>query len=296
MLTAKPVFANIAFFRIADFDGRPVAVQAHLKEGLEDRVRAAIAELPAAERIVLDAADGIALVILGEPARALDIAQSLRTGTGNERLQVGVNHGPVAITARDAGAMVFGDGLGGAAAAAGFATDGRLLVTVPFAKMLEATRPDRAYELVPAGEFTDARVRLHAFYTPEPQRLLARRNRFAAYALAGMLGILLLGIVARQVNVRYFPPRPAIVEFIVKPHGYVVVDGIAHGRAPPLRDLELSPGRHHVQVRNGGYPPLDFRVNLEPGERMTVTHSFAGEREMAKPGGFWRDLRRNLGF
>jgi len=37
-------------------------------------------------------------------------------------------------------------------------------------------------------------------------------------------------------------------------------------------------------------------VNLEPGERMTITHTFAGERATGKPGGLWRDLRRNLGF
>jgi hypothetical protein len=29
---------------------------------------------------------------------------------------------------------------------------------------------------------------------------------------------------------------------------------------------------------------------------MTVTHTFAGERPAAKPGGLWRDLRRKFGF
>ena len=49
-------------------------------------------------------------------------------------------------------------------------------------------------------------------------------------------------------------------------------------------------------MRSKGHPPLDIKVNLEPGERMTITHSFAGERPAPKPGGFWRDLRRSLGF
>ncbi len=296
MRTAAPVFANVAFLRITGFDERPVVEQASLKERLEARVRAALAGMPAADRIVLDAADGIAMVLFGEPAKALDLLQSLRAAPGEEPLKAGLNHGPIAVTARDAGAKVFGDGITAAAAAAGFAAAGKLLVTAPFARMLEATRPDRAAELAPAGEFTDARVRLHAFYTPDPQRLAARRNRLAAYALAGILAIVSLGLAGRSVNRYFFPPRPAVVEFDVKPGGDVVIDGISHGRAERLKEVELAPGRHHVQVRRKGHPPLDLKVSLEPGERMTVTHAFTGSPPPPKPSGFWRDLGRSLGL
>ena len=296
MRTPSPVFANVAFLRIPGFDGRPVVEQASLKERLEARVREAIAGTPAAERIVLDADDGLALVLFGEPARALDLAQSLRAAPGEEPLKVGVNHGPIAVTARDAGAMVFGDGLTAAATAARFAPGERILLTAPFAKMLEATRPDRAAELAPAGEFTDARVRLHAFYTPEPQRLVERRNRLTAYALAGVLGILLFGVAGREVNRRFFPPRPAVVEFDVKPRGEVLIDGMHYGLAPPIREVELAPGRHSILVRSKGHPSLNLSVSLEPGERMTVNHTFVGTRPATKPGSFWRDLRRSLGF
>ncbi|PWB62867.1 MAG: hypothetical protein C3F16_05985 [Betaproteobacteria bacterium] len=294
MPTAAPVFANVAFLRIPRFDDRAVVDQASLKERLERRVREAIAGMPAAERIVLDAADGVALVLFGEPARALDLAQALREAPGEESLKVGVNHGPIAVTARDAGAMVFGDGITAAAAAAGFAAAGTTLVTVPFARMLEATRPDRAAELAPAGEFTDARVRLHAFYTPDPQRLVARRNRLAAYALVGILAIVSLGMAGRSVNRYFFPPRPAVIEFDVKPGGDVVIDGLSYGRVPKMREVELAPGRHHVKVLSKGYPPLEIKVNLEPGERMTVSHAFTGSPPAQKPSGFWRDLRRSL--
>lgn len=295
-MPAAPVFANVAFLRIARFDQRPVVEQAAGKERLEQRVRGAIAGMPAAERIVLDATDGMALVLFGEAAAALDMAQSLRAGTEGEALQVGLNHGPIAVTARGSGAMVFGDGLSSAAAAAGFAGPERLLVTAPFAKMLEATRPDRAALLAPAGEFTDARVRLHSFYTPDPQRLVARRNRLSAYALAGILAILLLGIAGREVNHRFFPPRPATIEFDVRPRGDVVIDGILSGHIPALREIELPPGRHEILVRNGKFPPLELKVNLEPGERMTISHAFPGERPASKPAELWRDLRRRFGF
>jgi hypothetical protein len=292
----SPVFANIAFLRIARFDERPVVEQAGLKGRLEARVRDALAGMPAADRIVLDAADGVAVVLFGEPVRALDLAQSLRAAPGEEPLKVGVNHGPIAVTARDAGGVVFGDGITAAAAASGFATAGKTLVTVPFARMLEATRPDRAAELAPAGEFTDARVRLHAFYTPDPQRLVARRKHLAVHALVGIFAIVSLGLAGRSVIRYLLPPRPAVVEFDVRPRGEVVIDGLSYGTTPPLREVEVSSGRHHVLVRSGRNPPVDVRVNLEPGERMTITHSFAGERPPQKPAGFWRDLRRSLGF
>lgn len=296
MRTGTPVFANIAYLRFGRFDERPVAEQAGLKAKLEARLRVALAKLPAADRIVLDAADGVALVLFGEPARALEVAQSLAAAAGEEPLKMGLNHGPIAVTARDAGAMVFGDGITLAAAAAGFAPPGRLFATVPFAKMLEATRPDRAAELAPAGEFTDARVRLHSFYTPDPKRLVARRNRLSAYGLAGILIILLLGIAGRDARDRYFPPRPAVVEFEVTPRGDVIVDGLRHGRTPPLTHVELPPGRHVIQVRANGKPPLTMSVNLEPGERMKVTHSFAGERREDKPGDAIRNFFRRFGF
>jgi len=295
MRTASPVFANVAFLRIAGFDGLPVVEQASHKERLEARVRETIAGMPAADRIVLDAEDGLAVVLFGEPLRALDLAQSLRAAPGEEPLKVGVNHGPIAVTARDAGGVVFGDGIAAAAAASGFAAAGRTLVTVPFARMLEATRPDRAAELAPAGEFTDARVRLHAFYTPDPQRLVARRYRLAAHALVGILAIVSLGLAGRSVLRYLLPPRPAVVEFDVRPRGDVVIDGLSYGPTPPLREVEIPAGRHHVLVRSGRNPPVDVRVNLEPGERMTVTHSFAGERPAPRPGGFWRELGRDAG-
>jgi hypothetical protein len=291
-----PVFANIAFLRIPHFDARPIVEQAALKERLEARVRKAIAAVKLDERVVLDAADGIALVLFVDATRALDIARALSATPGEETLQVGLNHGPIAVTGHETAALVFGDGIAAAAAAARFAAPGHLLVSAPFATMLEATRPDRAAELAPAGEYTDARVRLHAFFTLEPQRLVLRRNQFTAYALAGILGILLLGVAGREVNRRFFPPRPAVVAFDVKPRGEVLVDGLSYGRSPPLTDVELPRGKHRIQVRNGNQPPLDITVFLEPGEHLTIAHNFAGERTPPKVEGFWRNLRRRMGL
>jgi hypothetical protein len=162
--------------------------------------------------------------------------------------------------------------------------------------MLEATRPARAAELAPAGEFTDARVRLHAFYTPDPHRLVVRRNRLFTYALTGILLILLLGFAARSVIDHYYPPRPALVEFDVKPRGEIVIDGVLRGKVPPLRVVEVEAGRHRILVRNGKAPPLLLNVDLQAGERMAVSHTFGEPPAPPKPGGFWRNLRRQFGF
>src|SRR5438093_2881962 len=172
---AHPVYANVAFLRIPELESRTVSEQAALKDRLEGRARRALGRVPTADRVVLDAEEGLAVVLFGDPARALDIAQALHAA-GPDPVQAGLNHGPLALTSRGADARVFGDGLTAAAAAARFAPPERLLVTQDFRRALEATAPERAAALAPAGEFTDTRVRLHSFYTPDPALASARRR------------------------------------------------------------------------------------------------------------------------
>jgi hypothetical protein len=297
--SAPPTHAHVAFLRIPGFDGRGVSEQASLKDRLEGRVRAALSGIPEAERIVLDADDGVALVLFGPPARALRIAQSLR---GEEAfLQVGLNHGPLAVTDQGPGARVFGDGLASAAAAARFATPERILVTQDFLRALEIASPELAPDLVGAGEFTDTRVRQHLLYTPDPRRRVQRRRRYALQLFGGALAILFLGVAAREVQHRFFPPVPAVVTLAIKPRGDIYVDGVSRGRSPPLTRLELGAGHHVITVRASGFPPLEITLNLKPGEETTIAHTFAAPRRAEPqapkeaPNSFWRDLKRKFG-
>jgi hypothetical protein len=293
--TAPPIQAHVAFLRIPAFDGRSVAEQASLKDRLEGRVRAAIGAVPSADRLVLDADDGVALVLFGDAPRALRIAQSLR---GEEAfLQVGLNHGPIALTGHSGGEAVFGDGLAAAAAAARFATPERILVTQEFRRELAEASPEIAEDLVSAGEFTDARLRKHLLFTPDPTRGATRRRRYVTRLGGGVLAILLLGVVAREARVWVFPARPAVIRLAVKPRGEVFVDGVARGRTPPLDRIEVDAGRHVVTVRNAGYPPLQLTLNLESGQETTITHVFVPRRaaEPREQPGFWRDLKRRFG-
>ena len=296
---ANPVFANVAVLRIPGFDSRGVGEQAAAKEQIENAARAALQGVAAGDRVVLDTDDGLAVVIFGDPARALRLAQAM-TGEGTDgAVQAGVNHGPLALTSRGGDGRVFGDGLAAASAAARFAQPGKVLVTREFAQMLGRRNPERAAELTSAGDFTDTRVRQHTFYTPDPRRGAMHRRRMILYGLGGVAGILLLGWAGREARVRLTPPPPAVLSFQVKPRGELIVDGMVRGRLPALTQLELAPGKHVLRIQNAPAPAYEVMLDLKPGERRTITHTFVMPRpkppppEPPKPD-FWRDLKKKL--
>jgi hypothetical protein len=296
MPIAKPVFANVAFLRIPDFDARPVGEQAALKDALERRVRESIASLDPGERVVLDAEDGLALVLFGEPGKALQTARALQESR-EVPLQVGLNHGPLALSDQGSGERVFGDGLTSAAAAARFAQPERLLVTQDFAKALERRDPALAMELANAGDFTDTRVRQRSFYTPQAKLASEYRRRMLAVGVLGTVAILSLGWGAREAAKRLFPPPPAIVKLNVKPRGEVYVDGNFSGRIPPLRELSLPAGVHAIEIRNPGFTPYQATLEVRSGEQASITHTFnrpPPARERPQPG-FWESLRKRFG-
>jgi hypothetical protein len=294
---ANPVFANVAVLRIPDFNARGVSDQAALKELLERAAREALQGIAAAERVVLDADDGLAVVMFGDHARALRFAQAFGKEAYGLAVQAGVNYGPLALTSRGNDPRVFGDGLTSAFAAARFAAPGQVLVTREFAQMLGRRNPERAAELASAGDFTDTRVRQHTFYTPDPKRGAIHRRRLWMYGIAGVAAILLLGVGAREARIRLTPPAPAMLMFQVKPRGDVIVDGMLRGRAPALTQLELPPGKHMLRLQNGTQAHEEL-LDLKPGEVRTVTHTFVAPRKPAPKEeprtDFWRDLKKKF--
>ena len=72
---ATSIVASVVFLRIQDFARRPASEQARLRAQLEAVVAVTSAELDAETRIVLEASDGAAVVLLRDPVGALRLAQ-----------------------------------------------------------------------------------------------------------------------------------------------------------------------------------------------------------------------------
>lgn len=288
---APPVHASVAFLRIPGFDSLPVSEQASRKERLVQGARGALAHVPTGERLVLDAPDGLAVVLFGDVPRALDAAAALHGAAAP--LQSGLNHGPLALAAAASDARVIGDGIEEAASAARFAAPGQLFATEAFARALQAVAPDRGVELVRAGEFTDTNVRVHTFFAPDPQRRAARLRRLAIFAAGGSILILLLGVVGRDLYQPLLRVRPAMVTLDVKPRGEVFVDDNPVGRIPPLTRIEVPPGRHKLTIRNPGSRPYEVNFEVAAGQRITFAHTFVAQPPPKAD--FWRDMRKRFG-
>src|SRR5689334_11070351 len=112
--------ASVVFLKILEFARRPAQEQARLRAQLEAVVAVITADLAPAGWIALDAADGVAVAVLGDPEGALRLAQrSLHAAAAGLPLCVGVNHGAVQMTSGSRGVDgMNGDGVAVAASVA----------------------------------------------------------------------------------------------------------------------------------------------------------------------------------
>ena len=173
-----PALASVIVLKIHEFTRRPVADQVRLKSQLEALVALAIRPVPAAGRIVLEMADGAAVVVLGGGQAALEVAERSQAAAADLPLCIGVNHGPV-MSASDPlrGPGLVGDGLAAGMTLANAATPGHFLASRSFHDTLEADASGRADELKLAGVFTDPQVRTHELFTLDRKAASARRHR-----------------------------------------------------------------------------------------------------------------------
>ena len=272
-----PSLASVIFARITEFVRRPVAEQARLRAQLEAAMAVSLDEFPARSRIVLDAPDGIAVVVLDDPAGALDIAQRciLVTAAGVP-VAIAINHGAVRPAPDDEGMQrLTGDAIGTAAAIAHFAGAGRLIVSRAFRDALAASAPHRAVSLLPAGVFTDANVRTHEVLSPDPDVPRRRRMVLATVGAIAMIAFAAAAVVFREdIQEQVYTGKPGVLAFDVYPDGDVFVDGVPRGKSPPLAQLRLEPGRHMVEVRKKGFPAYRYEVELRPGRVISIEMAF----------------------
>lgn len=190
--------ASVVFLKIQEFARRPVSEQARLRAQLEAVVAVTAAELDPASRVVLEAGDGAAIVVLSDPHGALRLAQrALSACAAGLPLAAGLNHGAVQLTGRKDGAGLIGDGIAVAAAAAEFASPARLLASRAFRDALAEAAPGVEASLVKAGTFTDPGLRAHELYRPDPEAAQRRAGRYALAGAAVAIALVAGGLAAR---------------------------------------------------------------------------------------------------
>jgi hypothetical protein len=187
--------ASVVFLKIHDFARRPVSEQARLRAQLEAVLAVTVAQLAPRSRIVLDAPDGAAVVVLGDARGALRVAeQALAAGAAGLPLCAGLNHGAVRLARNGNGEEMSGDGIAVAASLAGFAAPAGLRTSRAFRDALADAVPGLEASLAPAGSARDASLRSHELYQPDPGARGRRRRRYAMASLAAVLALVAAGL------------------------------------------------------------------------------------------------------
>ena len=68
--------------------------------------------------------------------------------------------------------------------------------------------------------------------------------------------------------------RNGKLEFSIEPWGDIYVDGKKRGVNPPPLVVEVSPGKHRVEVRNKDLPKHVETVVVKPGKTIKISHKF----------------------
>ena len=196
---AAATLASVVFLKVQDFARRSAQEQARLRAQLEAVLAVTTAELAPAGWIVLDAADGAAIAVLGDPEGALRLAErALTAAAAGLPLCVGVNHGAVqAATGGKGPDGMIGDGIAVAASVAEFASSTRVLISRSFRDALADASPGLDVGFLPAGVFNDAGLRTHELFFPDKRAAGRRKRRLFALGVAAVLLFVGGGITAR---------------------------------------------------------------------------------------------------
>jgi hypothetical protein len=192
------VVASVVFLRIQDFARRPASEQARLRAQLEAVIAVTAAELDPAARIVLEASDGAALVLLGDAVGALRLAQrALTASAAGLPLSAGLNHGSLQLSGRKGAEAMTGDGIAVAASIADFAPASQLFASRSFRDALAEAAPGREVSLARAGSFKDAGLRDHEVFTLDEKAVRRRELRYTAAAMMLVIACVGGGFAAR---------------------------------------------------------------------------------------------------
>ena len=206
------------------------------------RVKSALRGWDDARRLVLQAPGGLVVAGTVPAAVAMSAARRLAADKELPALRAGLHVGDLRITPdRAVQARVGGEALHAAAMAAQGAGADRIATTPAFLDALDAQD---------------------------------RGTRRSLLASMGIVALLLAGVATREAREQYAASRPAVIVLDVRPWGDVFVDGEGKGRTPPLVRLNVPPGPHVIEVRNGRLKPVRMEMQLQPGEELELKHVF----------------------
>jgi hypothetical protein len=310
---ASAAHASVVFLKIREYSQQPVTEQVRLKDRLEGVLASALAGVEARSRVVLEAPDGAAVVILGDPIAALQLAQRSSSGTAVP-LTVGLTHGPVRAAGASTAPIVLGDALAVADAIAALSPPGRIAATRDFREALKRASPVSARMLAPAGTHTDSRDRAYEVFFADRDSSDRQRKLWIATTSAWLVAIVAVGIAARALRDdepapvraaapavvkpapapgKSAPAAPSIPAFAtvrleIKPRGEIFVDGVAKGTSPPLASLQVAPGKHTIELRHGKLRPVSLQIDAASGEELVVRHTFPASTAPPPQKGVWR--------
>lgn len=251
---------------------------------------AALAGIPKADRIVLDTdSGGIAVVFLGSISEALPwigtLGNRLREGQQALPVAAGASFGPVRLARNGELPTVVGDEIDTAEAIAGLASPGQMLASCSLLEGVRAADAANERMFQPIGTTGDGTMQSHELFvlraSPAPAstdnrtRRAPGRRRFHLRLTLAVSAILVAGLTVRGLRDMVEEHRkPAVVKLAITPWADVSVDGVYQGKTPPLKSVEISPGRHKIEIRNPAHPVYSMQVEVKPGQDLEVRHAF----------------------
>jgi eukaryotic-like serine/threonine-protein kinase len=141
-----------------------------------------------------------------------------------------------------------------------------------------AAEPAPAPETVRVTPTPPKPVAVVAETTPQPEaRRPTRTTPQSTVAAARSIDRAPEAMRATQAKAKSPKPQPnatARLIVAVSPKGDIFVDGKHHGTARPMTTLDLEPGMHRIEVRNGSRRPYLTYVTVQAGEVRHIRHDF----------------------
>jgi len=166
----RTFICSVVFVDIVEYTKKTVATQLAQRGWFNGMLFEALQGISEEDRIVIDAGDGAAICLLGDPEEAVFIANALRVAIAehaypNFALRIGVNLGPVKM-AKDINGLpnIIGDGINVAQRVMSFAEPNQILVSRSYFDVVSRISEEYARLFRYDGERKDKHVRAHHVY------------------------------------------------------------------------------------------------------------------------------------